>query len=280
MLLRGGARASPRVTLDRTVGQKRKWKCHVNVFVMQADHVARGRGCLWFMLCQRASLSNSKMGFFFGLRASVRLLLGKHSFPHSGGDMVYREYCCHEDRVSDSLWSSLNVNMLYLRYRVRVWIHYLLFICSCFGIKMWLASQKWLFFLTLEVKGGNWGSQAQPGGQILLSPFFFPPLGYWASNGHWLACLPWNRWLILCHASPAVDCSLPPPLLWHPLGLCSPLCVSHPRSGPDPFRQLDIVVLMAGHTALPGRLTAQHDNSHIAVRVEALSGDDKTRNTL
>lgn len=35
MLLRGGARASPRVALDKTVGQKRKWKCHVNVFVMQ-----------------------------------------------------------------------------------------------------------------------------------------------------------------------------------------------------------------------------------------------------
>lgn len=47
----------------RTVGQRRKWKCHVNVFVMQWDHVVWDRGCLWFMLCQSVSLSNNKMAF-------------------------------------------------------------------------------------------------------------------------------------------------------------------------------------------------------------------------
>lgn len=58
---RGGAGASPPVALDKTVGQKRKWKCHVNVLVMQRDHVVEDRGCLWFMLCQSKSLSNNKM---------------------------------------------------------------------------------------------------------------------------------------------------------------------------------------------------------------------------
>lgn len=35
MLQQRGGRARPHATLDNTVTQKRKWKCHVNVFVMQ-----------------------------------------------------------------------------------------------------------------------------------------------------------------------------------------------------------------------------------------------------
>lgn len=86
--------------------------------------------------------------------------------------------------------------------------------------------------------------QAQTGSGI-SSGSSFHLLGYWASNGQWLACLPWNRWLILCHASPAVDRSLSPsPLTAPTLPLFSIVCVSHPWSGPGPFRQLDIVVLM------------------------------------
>lgn len=111
---------------------------------------------------------------------------------------------------------------------------------------------------------------------FLCSPFFFPPLRYWASNRKWLGCLPWNRWLILCHAGPAVDPPLPHPS--HSTYLAFVLhCVSHPHTGPGPFRQLDIAVLMADHTALPGRSTTQHDNSHITARVEALSSDDATQ---
>lgn len=61
MLWWGGVRASPCVALNKTEGQKRKWKCHVKVFVMQWDHVVRDRGCFWFVLCQSMSLSNTKM---------------------------------------------------------------------------------------------------------------------------------------------------------------------------------------------------------------------------
>lgn len=91
MLLWGGARTRPRVTPKKAVGQKRKW--HVNVFVVQWDHV-RDRGCLWFMLWQSISLSNNKMAFF-GRRASARLLLGKQPSPRLGKDIACREcsYC-------------------------------------------------------------------------------------------------------------------------------------------------------------------------------------------
>lgn len=44
LLWRGGARASPHVAPIKTVGQKRKWKCHVNVFVMLWDHVWESEG--------------------------------------------------------------------------------------------------------------------------------------------------------------------------------------------------------------------------------------------
>lgn len=47
------------------------------------------------------------------------------------------------------------------------------------------------------------------------------------SNRQWLACLPWNRWLILCHAGPAVDCppvpSTPIPLPHTPIAPTWPL---------------------------------------------------------
>lgn len=155
MLLRGGARASPRVTLDSTVGQKRKWKCHVNVFVMQADHVARDRGCLWFMLCQSVSLSNSKMGFFWAL-CLCETTTWKTFLPTFGRRHGLQGILLSWGQSVRLSVKLVECNMFNLTFQVRVWIHYLLFICSCDVIMMRanLLHRSGLFSLCFQMEKG------------------------------------------------------------------------------------------------------------------------------